>query len=140
MLYRKVLSIFIILGALLGVIANTANAQGVNYIDESGNIMFADSIEQVPAKFRPQLIKPTPGPRDKKEYKKQMEEYKKRMVEEEKEKKAAEKLAEKERRQKEKEQQRQAKKLKKETSAQARLRYREQEQLAAEAKSKSGDE
>jgi|GEM_PF-2400839 len=51
--------------ALLFAIPNIALSQAVNYIDESGNIYFADSIRDVPHRYRSQLITPTPWPLDK---------------------------------------------------------------------------
>ena len=42
-----------------------SHAQAVNYVDESGNIYFADSIRDVPQRYRYQLVTPTPWPLDK---------------------------------------------------------------------------
>ena len=72
-------------------------AQSVNYVDESGNIFFVDSIDQVPLKFRAQVVPPTPTPDLKpREFRKHQSELKKI----EKEKIKAKKLKEKEKKEK----------------------------------------
>lgn len=50
-------SLFIL---LLTIFANGASAQTYRYIDDGGNINFAEHAWQVPERYRPQLVKPTP--------------------------------------------------------------------------------
>jgi type IV secretory pathway VirB10-like protein len=42
--------------------APCANAQSYRYIDEAGNIIFVDSISEIPSRYRYQVIPPTPVP------------------------------------------------------------------------------
>ncbi|MCS6893461.1 MAG: hypothetical protein NZO16_02675 [Deltaproteobacteria bacterium] len=39
-----------------------AISQSLSYIDEAGNIHFVESLSEVPAKYRNQILKPTPPP------------------------------------------------------------------------------
>jgi hypothetical protein len=107
--------------ALLMSLPSLAHAQGLNYVDEAGNIYFVDNIDQVPMQYRNQFIeaKPTlsPDSRAGKEYERNL---KRRQIEIERAKKKKEKeeakkkkLAEKEKKKKEKETEKDKKKKKK---------------------------
>ena len=65
----KMLKYLVILGLVLPL---SAMAQGVNYKDEAGNINFVERLEDVPVRYRPQIVKPTPtpdlSPRDQRKY------------------------------------------------------------------------
>lgn len=106
----------------LGLVSDL-HAQGMNYVDESGNIFFVDRLEDVPMRYRSQLIPPTPtlppGSKIAKQYEaqvkrsqKEQERIKKRQT---REKELARKRAEKEKVRKEREEAR-AKKRKKKQS------------------------
>jgi hypothetical protein len=84
-----------------------ACAERYRYIDSSGNIRWADSILQVPQRYRDQVTQPTPAP-DEKTYKwlldqkrKQDQEKKKREQEEERQQREEEKRVKAEERKKE---------------------------------------
>jgi hypothetical protein len=47
---------------LLVVCNSQAEAQQVRYMDSSGNIHFVDSLSEVPARYREQIVPPTPTP------------------------------------------------------------------------------
>jgi len=83
------------LGLLLALLLTAPNfvaAQTTRYMDESGNIFFVDSPEDVPARYRKQVIPPTPFPElSPKERKKYLAELQKEARREEKERKRAEK-------------------------------------------------
>jgi len=71
-----------------------ADAQGLNYVDESGNIFFVDNINQVPMQYRNQFIAPrptlSPDSRAGKEYERSV---KRRQIEIERAKKKKEKVS-----------------------------------------------
>lgn len=46
----------------LGALAVASHAERFRYMDGSGNIRFADSIDQVPRQYRQQIYPPTPTP------------------------------------------------------------------------------
>jgi hypothetical protein len=54
----------LLIGALglLAACSGQAQAQQVRYMDSSGNIHFVDSLSEVPARYREQIVPPTPTP------------------------------------------------------------------------------
>ena len=44
--------------------ARPVAAESYRYIDDSGNIIFVDSISQIPPRYRYQVLPPTPAPED----------------------------------------------------------------------------
>jgi hypothetical protein len=108
-----------LLGAAL-LSGGAVAAQGMNYVDEAGNIYFVDSIDQVPQQYRSQLVppKPTlpPGSKVAREYENQLKRQQKELEREkkkkEREKENARKKAEKEKLKKEREEARAKKKKK----------------------------
>ena len=92
---------------IMTAVHDEAGAERYRYIDSSGNIRWADSILQVPQRYREQVTQPTPVP-DEKTYKwllekkrKQEQEKKKREQEEERQRREEEKKAKAEERKKE---------------------------------------
>ena len=82
------------LGLVLGVAcAHTASAQGVNYVDESGNVIFADTAAQVPVRYRAQVEPPKVIRLSPREYKKYVNDLKRQSQLAEREKKKKEKIA-----------------------------------------------
>jgi hypothetical protein len=105
---------------VLLLIPGIISAQGLNYVDEAGNIYFVDNIDQVPMQYRNQFIAPqptlSPHSRAGKEYEREL---KRRQIEldrakkkKEKEEAKKKKLIEKERKKKQKEKEKQKKKKK----------------------------
>jgi hypothetical protein len=105
---------------VLLLIPGIISAQGLNYVDEAGNIYFVDNIDQVPMQYRNQFIAPQPTlsplSRAGKEYEREL---KRRQIEldrakkkKEKEEAKKKKLIEKERKKKQKEKEKQKKKKK----------------------------
>lgn len=75
-------------------------------MDESGNIFWADSVREVPAKYRHQLLKPTPvrsGKEAEREYKEYLQKKKKAEQEKKKEQEERKKQEKEEKKRKEKE-------------------------------------
>lgn len=54
-----------LLAGLVFQIALPERAMALNYVDEAGNIHFIDSLEQVPPRYKHQLVRPKPVPVDK---------------------------------------------------------------------------
>jgi len=112
-----------LVGAIL-ILSGSVAAQGMNYVDEAGNIYFVDNINQVPMQYRSQLIPPTPslppGSKVAREYenqvKRQQKELEREKKKKEKEKEKAKKKAEKEKLKKEREEAREKKKKKSKSS------------------------
>ncbi|MBX7139113.1 MAG: hypothetical protein K1X83_14155 [Oligoflexia bacterium] len=73
----------------------TCWAESIMFMDDSGNIFFVDSIDQVPVKYRDQLKEPLKKPAevDKKDVKRYEKELKKLQKEKEKEEKKRERDA-----------------------------------------------
>lgn len=44
------------------IMTGALEAQQLRYMDESGNLHFVDRLDQVPPKYRDQVLKPTPTP------------------------------------------------------------------------------
>lgn len=54
--------LMLFLGLSIGIFLPKAEAQSFRYIDESGNIFFVEKPEDVPTRYRDQVVKPTPLP------------------------------------------------------------------------------
>jgi hypothetical protein len=119
---RYLVSSILFVFALTAGNPSTAAAQAVNYIDESGNIHFADSPEQVPLRYRDQVIRKKPVVLGKKEFKEAQRDFKRQQAELEREKRNEEKAAQKAARMKAKEQERlRREEEKRQKKAEARL-------------------
>lgn len=94
------LRLLVVVGSFFGLamLSNLAHAQTYRYMDDAGNLHWADSVSQVPARYRSQVVAPTPfaglDTRGK-SYKQVMAEYKR--VEKEKKAEEAKKKKEEER-------------------------------------------
>ena len=44
------------------IMTQVSHAQSVRYMDNSGNIHFVDNLSDVPARYRQQVVPPTPTP------------------------------------------------------------------------------
>lgn len=79
----------IVLSILSGAVESKADQ--LRYMDSSGNIRFADSLDQVPRQYRPQIYHPTPTPvldkRAQAELKRHQQEQEARKIQAEREKK-----------------------------------------------------
>ena len=124
---------FILIALLSAVSSTAALAEGVSYVDESGNIHFASGLNDVPMRFRNQILKPTPGPQTEREYQQKLAEYRRQVAEDEKKKKEALKEAEKFKQKQEKERLRIARQRKKELDKENRIRQHDQDRLADQA-------
>lgn len=60
-LTAAVLTLLVALGAN-HTLSHTAYSQSFRFMDEAGNIYFVDRLEDVPPKYRNQVLKPTPTP------------------------------------------------------------------------------
>lgn len=119
---RYLVSTLLVALALNAVSPVGAVAQAVNYIDESGNIHFADSPEQVPLRYRDQVIRKKPVVLGKKEFKEAQRDFKRQQAELEREKRNEEKAAQRAARMKAKEQERlRREEEKRQKKAEARL-------------------
>jgi hypothetical protein len=47
--------LFFLLGSLIALIS-----QGYSYVDEAGNIHFVERLDQIPTRYRYQVVKPSP--------------------------------------------------------------------------------
>lgn len=101
-------------------------AQAVNYIDESGNVHFADSVDQVPARYRDQVQKKKPAIVTLEQYKQAQKEFRKQQQELKRKQKQDEKIAQK----LAKERAKQLEKVKKEEEARAKKLEDKKEALA----------
>jgi hydroxymethylpyrimidine pyrophosphatase-like HAD family hydrolase len=115
------------------MLALPAFAQSYRYIDDAGNILWVDSLEQVPLRYRNQLMKPTPaqefgsGSQAQKEYERQLKKIQREKEREEKKKQREIERAEKKQKREEEKKKKEAERFRK-----------QQEKLAAKAK-KSGN-
>jgi len=57
-MYRPLLLVCLLTAALL--LREYSLAQSFRYMDESGNLHWVDSIEQIPPRYRSQVLLPTP--------------------------------------------------------------------------------
>ena len=103
--------------ALFLLLPTTALADGIMFMDEAGNIHFASSVSQVPAKYKPQVVKPVEVNMSPKEFeamqKKKAKEAAKEKKLNEKKKAKEEKLKARENKQKKKRNKKNKKRLKK---------------------------
>jgi hypothetical protein len=118
----------LILFVLLLVWPALGFAEGFRYEDEAGNIYFADTIAEIPMRYRNQVIhtaKYEGSAKDLEKYNKKLEQIKKKQETEKKKAEVAEaKRLEKERKEKEKEAKARAKALKKKDSSPDKRRSR----------------
>lgn len=107
----------------LGLVAVTSHAERFRYMDSSGNIRFADSLDQVPRQYRQQIYPPTPTPvldkRAQAELRRAQEREENRRIQAEREKKRE---AEKRRRDQEIQRQREEKELRRREEASSLIR------------------
>ena len=121
----------ILISTLIFLFPAALLAQNVMYMDESGNIHFVHSLQQVPKEYRHQLVDPNANmPTDKKEYTKMLKAMKKEKAKKAKEKKKQEKLTLK----KEKQLQRKNRRKKKKELKIASAKQKEQESSRAQPK------
>lgn len=62
MITLKTISLSTLAVVSVGLLVATSHAERFRYMDSSGNIRFADSIDQVPRQYRQQIYPPTPTP------------------------------------------------------------------------------
>jgi len=81
--------------ALVLFIPSVLLAQAVNFLDESGNVHFADSVSQVPQRYQNQVIKKKPVIQTKEQFKDAQRDFKKQQQEAKRKQKLDEKNAQK---------------------------------------------
>lgn len=89
----KKLGTFIFLSLIFLNVSNLY-AQTIRYIDDAGNILWVDRIEDVPMRYRSQVVKPTPvveGGAESKEYREYLKEQKRKELEKAREEKKKQK-------------------------------------------------
>jgi|GEM_PF-6440785 len=80
---------------LVLLIPSVLLAQAVNFLDESGNVHFADSVSQVPLRYQNQVIKKRPVIQTKEQYREAQKDFKKQQQDVKKKQKFDEKNAQK---------------------------------------------
>ena len=98
-MYRPLsLEILLVLAVLMACTAVPASAQSYKYIDDAGNIYFVDDINQIPYRYRNQILgDPTPTPVILDKQKKKAQKEKKKSEKKKKEKKLPKSLSERKR-------------------------------------------
>jgi|GEM_PF-4227496 len=62
--------LLVLITLLFSILSRPAHSQSFRFMDESGNIYFVDRLEDVPLKYRYQVLKPSPPPNPKAKVKK----------------------------------------------------------------------